>query len=195
MNSSAAFLAMLTLTLPSLGDRPRAAFPEKEMAGEAPAPARGTLPALGFRAPVPEPFRAIDEAHRPPVERQVRIERRVIIRVSPSRPEARERMLAELPRRPIRESFAEQPIEGCVPIDEIAGVQPVPQNRLLLFMRDRRVLSVSLERACNAADFYSGFYVERQEDGALCSRRDRLRSRGGSSCQVTQLHRLVAVRD
>ena len=62
-------------------------------------------------------------------------------------------------------------------------------------MRDRRVLSASLERACNAAEFYSGFYVERQPDGALCSRRDWLQSRAGASCQVTQLNRLVAVRD
>jgi len=193
MNSSAAFLATLALTLPSVGDRPRVASPAEEVMRA--APISGTIPAIGFRAPVPEVFRGIGQARRTPVERQARIERRVIIRISPSRPEARERMLAELPRRPIRESFAEQPIEGCVPIDAIAGVQPVPQNRLLLFMRDRRVLSASLERACNSADFSSGFYVERQEDGALCSRRDRLQSRAGSSCQVVQLHRLIAVRD
>jgi hypothetical protein len=193
MNSSAALLATLALTLPSLGDRPREAMPAEDVASA--APASGTMPQLGFRPTAPAPFPPIEEAHRPPVEQQVRIERRVIIRISPSRPGAVDRMMAELPRRPIRESFAEQPLEGCVPIADIAGVQPVPQNRLLLFMRDRRVISASLERACNSADFYSGFYVERQEDGALCSRRDRLQSRAGASCEVTQFHRLVAVRD
>jgi len=194
MNSSAAILATLALTLPTLDLVPEAA-PAEDMARAAPAPVSGTIPALGFRPTTPAPFRSMEEAHRPPVEGQVRIEQRVIIRISPSQPEARDRLLSELPRRPIRESFAERPIDGCVPIDAIAGVQPVPQNRLLLFMRDQRVLSASLERACNAADFYSGFYVERREDGALCSHRDHLQSRAGASCQVTQFHRLVAVRD
>jgi hypothetical protein len=158
------------------------------------APASGATSAVGFRPEAPEPFGIIEQAHRAPVER-VRIEQRVIIRISPSGPAARERMLAELPRKPIRESFAEQPIDGCVRIDAIAGVQPGAQNRLLLFMRDRRVLTASLERACHAADFYSGFYVERREDGVLCSNRDRLQSRAGASCQVTQFNRLVALRD
>ena len=62
-------------------------------------------------------------------------------------------------------------------------------------MRDRRILSVALERACNARNFYSGFYVERNEDGQLCARRDVLQSRAGASCRVTQLNRLVAVHD
>src|SRR5690606_11078881 len=133
MNSSAALLATLALVLPALGDRPREAIMPEDVARSAPV---GTTPDLGFRPTAPAPFPAIEDAHRPPVERQVRIEQRVIIRISPSRPEARERMLSELQRRPIRESFAEQPIEGCLAIDDIARVQPVPQNRLLLFMRD-----------------------------------------------------------
>ena len=75
-------------------------------------------------------------------------------------------------------------------------MEPAPeQNRILLFMRDRRVLSAALERACSARDYYSGFYVERNEDGQLCARRDTLQSRAGASCKVAQLNRLVAVRD
>ena len=58
-------------------------------------------------------------------------------------------------------------------------------------MHDRRVLSAALDRACTAADFYAGFYVERSEDGQLCSRRDLLQSRAGASCRVTRLNRLV----
>ncbi len=195
MNSSAALLVALTLTLPGLGERLPDVAPGEETAQAAPAPVSGTRPEVGFRPTAPASLRTIEQAHRPPVEQQVRIEQRVIIRISPSGPEVRDRMLAQLPRRPIRESFAEQPIDDCVPIDAIAGVQPAPQNRLLLFMRDHRVLSASLERACNAAVFYSGFYVERREDGALCSGRDRLQSRAGASCEVTQFNRLVAVRD
>jgi len=130
------------------------------------------------------------------VAQQVRIEERVIIRIAPSAPATRERLRELMPRRPARQtSFQEEKLDGCIPVAAIAAVQPAEQNRLLLFMRDRRVLSAALERACSAEDFYSGFYVERRDDGQLCSRRDKLQSRAGASCRVTQLNRLVAVRD
>ena len=87
-------------------------------------------------------------------------------------------------------------MKDLIAIANIAGVEPAPeQNRLLLFMRDRRILSAALERACNARDYYSGFYIERSEDGQLCARRDLLQSRAGASCKVAQLNRLIAVRD
>jgi hypothetical protein len=131
-----------------------------------------------------------------PVARQVRIEERVIIRIAPSNPSVSERMLSAIPRRSSSPTtFQEEELDGCIPVAAIAAVQPAQQNRLLLFMRDRRVLTAALERTCNAEDFYSGFYVERQKDGQLCSHRDRLQSRSGASCRVAQLSRLVAVRD
>ncbi len=121
----------------------------------------------------------------------------VIIRITPSSRAAREQMMADLRRQGASQtSYAEEKLNGCIAIAGIAGVQPAPeQNRLLLFMRDRRVLSVALERACNPRDYYSGFYVERSDDGQLCARRDLLQSRAGASCKVAQLSRLVAVRD
>lgn len=130
------------------------------------------------------------------VARQVRIEERVIIRIGPSSARINEQMLSGLPReRGGGTLFREQKLDGCVPVAAIAAVQPAERNRLLLFMRDRKILSAALERACNAQDFYSGFYVERQPDGQLCSGRDRLQSRSGANCRVAQFHRLVAVRD
>src|SRR5690606_40493111 len=108
-------------------------------------------------------------------------------------PAARERMLAELPQRAT--GFEERRIGGCVAIDDIAGVQPAQENRLLLFMRDRRILTASLERTCNSQDYYAGFYLERNADGQLCPRRDQLQSRAGANCRVAQFNRLVAVRD
>jgi hypothetical protein len=130
------------------------------------------------------------------VAQQVRIEERVIIRIAPSNPAVSERMLSSIPRRPSgRSTFQEEELDGCIPVTAIAAVQPAEQNRLLLFMRDRRILTAELERACNAEDFYSGFYIERQKDGQLCSNRDRLQSRSGASCRVAQINRLVAVRN
>lgn len=126
--------------------------------------------------------------------RQVRIEERVIIRIGPSSAMTNQRAFSSRDSGEGR-TFREQKLDGCVPVSAISAVQPAERNRLLLFMRDRRILTAALERACNSADFYSGFYVERQEDGQICSGRDRLQSRSGANCRVAQFHRLVAVRD
>lgn len=192
MNSLAVFLSPLAVLLPAVaGGLP--GVPANE--GVARATPEAEKPAMGFDAAGIEPFRIVEEARRPPVQQQVRIEQRVIIRIAPSSPAARERMLAALPRRSSETKFRERKLDGCIDVEAIAGVAPAEQNRLLLFMRDRRILTAALERACNPQDYYSGFYVERNDDGQICARRDRLQSRAGASCQVSQLNRLVAVRD
>ncbi len=191
MNSLAALLAPFAPLWPAVAadapDRPR---PDQAAHSEA---EKDAGPPTGFDATGAEPFRALRDAHRPPLLGQVRIEQRVIIRIAPSTTRARQQLMSQLPRR---SEFEERKIDGCVPLEGIAGVQPAPQqNRLLLFMRDRRILSAALERACQAEDYYSGFYVERSDDGQLCPGRERLQSRAGASCRVTQLSRLVALRD
>ena len=186
MNSFAAFLTPLALLLPAV--LPSGAAPADEAAREAPDEEKSVR---GFTAAPITPLRMLEEGRRPPVEYQVRIEQRVIIRIAPSTPQRMEQSLAQLNRR--SERFEEVRLGECIPINMIAAVAP-QDNRLLLFMRDRRILSVALERTCNPEDFYSGFYIERQ-DGNLCERRDRLQSRAGASCRVTRLNRLVAARD
>ncbi len=144
---------------------------------------------------MPGAFEALEDGFRPQDQFQVRIEQRVIIRIAPSSPAVRQEMLSRLPRREMTSQYHEVKEDRCLPINAIAGVAPVQSNRLLLFMRDHRVLSASLDRACDAAAFYSGFYVERSEDGMLCSGRDALKSRAGTTCEVAQFNRLVALRD
>jgi hypothetical protein len=191
MNSLAVLLAPIALLLPALAvDLPGAGVRADGAAHNA---SDRQSPATGFDAVGAEPFRALQEARRPPHAGQVRIEQRVIIRIAPSSPAVRERMLAELPRRAA--GFEERRMSGCVAIDHIAGVQPAEENRLLLFMRDRRILTASLERACKSEDYYSGFYLERNADGQLCPGRDHLQSRAGASCRVARFHRLVAARN
>ncbi|BDI61410.1 hypothetical protein [Qipengyuania nanhaisediminis] len=135
----------------------------------------------------------LDAFHGGQISRQVRIERRVIIRISPQRPGTRNNLLAQLPRRGLTTRYAEREMERCVPVSRIAGVQTGTGNRLLLFMRDQRIVSVNLERACRARDFYSGFYVERSEDGQLCVDRDQLQSRSGARCDIARMSQLVAI--
>lgn len=128
------------------------------------------------------------------VVQQVRIEQRVVIRITPQPSAARQNLLAESPQRAVTTRFEERGKEKCVPLEDIAGVQTGSGNRLVLFLRDRRMLSVNLEKACRARDFYSGFYVEKSKDGRLCVSRDKLRSRTGASCEVEVMRQLVEVR-
>ncbi|MFN4019409.1 MAG: hypothetical protein ACK4IC_02705 [Erythrobacter sp.] len=124
--------------------------------------------------------------------RQVRIEQRLVVRIAPA---PGNNLVAELPQRALQPRFEEARKEKCVPLEGIAGVQTGSGNRLVLFLRDRRMLSVNLEKSCRARDFYSGFYVERNRDGRLCVERDKLQSRTGVHCEVESMRQLVAVRD
>lgn len=186
-------LAALAVLIPAFagGDSLRAQSAEVNVSA---SPER-QKPELGIDAVATPPFRALQQARRPEPWRQVRIERRVIIRISPGRPDRRERMMAALPQQVGTGRFEEVPHDDCVAIDSVAGVQPTQDNRLLLFMRDREVLAASLERSCSARAFYSGFYLERSEDGRLCIARDRLQSRAGASCRIEQLTRFVPTGD
>lgn len=138
-----------------------------------------------------QPF--VDPAQTPEAA-QVRIERRVIIRITPRPGPARQSLTAEQPAPQSRAPrYVERAMGECLDTDDISGVQVGRGNRLMLYMRDRNIVSLRLERACAARDFYSGFYLERSSDGQLCVDRDRLLSRGGSQCRVSGMARLVAV--
>lgn len=136
-------------------------------------------------------WRQFDAPHEISVAEQVRIERRVTIRISPRDP-ARQSLMAELAPRPASTTMTERKMGNCVPVAGIAGVQTGQGGQLILYMRDRRIVSANLEKACRARDFYSGFYLERNADGMLCVDRDRLHSRTGSQCQVSRMRQLVA---
>ena len=150
---------------------------------------------LGFDAMVPDPFRMLERARQAEIAGQVRVEQRVVIRIAPSSNATRSRLMAELPRRSIAARFEEVDHGNCVSVADIAGVQPMDDNRLLLITRDRHMLTAELDRSCAAQAFYSGFYIERNDDGQLCVGRDQLQSRSGDSCELAEIRRLVATRD
>jgi hypothetical protein len=134
----------------------------------------------------------LDAMHQVAVNQQIRIERRVTIRISPAVPNPSQNLTADLPRGAQPANLVERKFGKCVPIRSIAGVQPTQDNRLLLFLRDQRIISANLEKACSARDFYSGFYVEQNSDGMLCVDRDKLHSRTGANCEVERMRQLVA---
>ncbi len=128
-----------------------------------------------------------------PVFNQVRIERRVILRISPQPDNLRRSMLNELPRQATPTRFVERRHGKCVDAGDIVGVSD-RGSKLMMYMRDRRIISAELEKSCSPRDFYLGFYVERSEDGKLCVDRDRLLSRAGAKCRISSFNRLEAVR-
>ena len=138
-------------------------------------------------------WRLIAEAFQSPVVEQVRIERRVTIRVAPLGPHRE--FLADLPSAPLATRFRERKVGKCVPVAGIAGVQIAGDDRLLLFMRDQRLIGANLEKACRAREFYSGFYIAKNGDGRLCVDRDMIHARSGASCSVSKLRQLVERED
>ena len=137
----------------------------------------------------------LDTFRRGPLQHQVRIQQRVIIRITPPARAPRQSLMAEMRDVAPPTRFRERKMGKCVPIGSIAGVQSTRDNKLLLYLRDRRIVTANLEKACRARDFYSGFYVEPNEDGKLCVDRDKLQSRSGANCEVDRMRELVSVRD
>lgn len=123
--------------------------------------------------------------------RQVRIEQRLIIRITPG-------FGRDMPPPPPSQMMPPPPMQGrpphkqhaatCLPLGVIASIQPSRSDRqIMLILRDRRQVLADLEKTCSARDFYVGFYVERTEDGMLCTRRDPIHSRAGATCMITRL--------
>lgn len=190
MNSPLA-LTPLALALPLLVAA--AGVPPESAAAEGPAGQCEAGPMGEGAVPqhFPDPLVALRSSE---TAQQVRIEQRVVIRITPAPPAARQNLMADMPMPPSAPRFEERGKEKCVPLEDIAAVQTGSGNRLVLFLRDRRMLAVSLEKSCLARDFYSGFYVEKSKDGRLCVSRDKLRSRTGASCEVDAMRQLVQVR-
>lgn len=140
-------------------------------------------------------FRFVAERFRAEDANQVRIEQQMTIRISPHPQPVRRNMLMDLPSREIGPRLVERKMGKCLKSSGIAGVQPDGGNRLLLFMRDRRIVSAELERTCRSRDFYSGFYLSRNTDGQLCVDRDTLLSRSGANCRLTRIRQLIETDD
>jgi len=194
-------LAPIALLLPSAGAIERAPAPEEpSVAASAAVPQEAyAWPQVELRDAAPDwPFAPVlfQSAH-PDDAWQVHIEQRMQIRIIPRNqaPVPRSRdlrdMFVGIPDRDEGHEYTERKIGKCVSIAGIGGVQPDRANRLLLYMRDRRLVSAELERSCRARDFYSGFYMERTADGQLCVDRDVLLSRSGMNCKLTRIRQLV----
>lgn len=198
MNTITALLAPLALLFPAgLADAPDLPLAGGEQRAQlAPDPSEGAAAPISLGPESPIPLLTLTEAVRPGERAQVRIEQRITIRIAPRRSASEQDLLAALPQGARATAHIEERKMGsCLSAQNIVGVQTTQDNKLLLFMRDRRIISAALEKACSSRDFYSGFYIERHEDGQLCVKRDKIHSRAGAKCELSQLRQLVAVRN
>lgn len=180
MSALSAFLASLLAAWPAPTSNGADEMPAVPASRETGADPRAVWQQLA------EGFRAEEAA-------QVRIEQRVIWRVSPLPGPARESMTAIAPTAPSAPRMVERKMGDCIPMNWIAGGQPQGGSRLLLFLRDRRLVAANLEKACSARDFYRGFYIDKPNaDGKLCADRDRILARSGARCEISSFRLLVA---
>lgn len=192
MNSLAALLASVALLFPTTSGplHPEALEDDARLTEQA-ALERSSQGAAARLLPVAYlPFLV---PQRTPVFEQVRIQQRMIIRIAPRSGPVRQNLTTSLAPRSSQPRYVERPVGDCLQVQSIAGVHAEGNDRLLLFLRDRRLISATLEKACSARDFYSGFYMENSSDGRLCVDRDQLHARSGAKCEVARLSQLVRV--
>lgn len=191
MNPLFAYIAPIALLLPAAAVEPAGSADD----------ATQVTPEANLAAPVgpmstPEtfedgPWQALAIGFLTLTQNQVRIEQTLTIRVSPRPPGAQPIALTDLPQNGMPGRLEERRMGRCLPMSGIIGMQYGGDRRLILFMRDRRVVSATLESACHARDFYSGFYVARNADGMICSDREQLQSRSGANCSIDNFRQLV----
>ena len=139
-------------------------------------------------------LQALSDYFRPSDAQQVRIEERITIRIAPRpapMPIMPSMFAQDFDPAPGTPRYIEKKMGKCVPVTGILGVQPAGGNRLIMMMKDRRTISVSLSKACQAQAYYSGFLVARNADGMICQGRDQLLARNGTNCTVTGFRQLV----
>ncbi|MEO7786337.1 MAG: hypothetical protein ABIR77_00725 [Sphingomicrobium sp.] len=86
--------------------------------------------------------------------------------------------------------WTEQKGPKCIPTADIAGVMLSGQSSVDFVLRDRSRVRARIDDDCSALDFYSGIYVQ-PEDERLCVKRDEIRSRMGASCRIEKFRTLV----
>ena len=77
----------------------------------------------------------------------------------------------------------------CLSAAMIAGAAMAGQSSIDFVLRNRRRVRAELDRDCAGLDFYGGFYVE-PRDGAVCAKREEIRSRAGSTCRIERFRAL-----
>ncbi len=72
-------------------------------------------------------------------------------------------------------------------------MQVTRDDSIDLLTDERQRLRARLDENCRTLDFYSGFYVERTDDGMVCADRDVIQARSGVRCEIAEFRLMVPV--
>lgn len=123
---------------------------------------------------------------------QVTIEQRVIIRIPTMRSGVQpSSMMREVPSPPPPIRWKESKGPKCLALGGLRGAMINPNSGVTMVTARNEQFRTHFGRACRAADFYSGFYIQPNEDGAICAGRDTLHARNGSTCEIEKFSRMV----
>lgn len=112
---------------------------------------------------------------------QVQIKRHTIIRIRP--------VVPPRPAPPIK--WDEKSAPSCIRSETMAAAMISGPRTIDLIVRGGTRYRARLEKSCDAAGFYSGFYVDATRDGRICEDRDAIKSRSGDACMIDKFKTLV----
>ena len=92
------------------------------------------------------------------------------------------------PIRPIEWKEGKGP--RCLDTDRLAGAMLSGPSSIDFVFRDRRRFRAELDNECPALDFYTGFYLQ-PDDDRVCAKRDEVRRRDGGGCRIERFRSLT----
>jgi hypothetical protein len=94
--------------------------------------------------------------------------------------------------RPLMPQFVWQEKKGpkCIPVAAVRRALLSGPEQVDFVLGNNRRIRAHLDEDCPALDFYSGLYLQLQDD-RLCAGRDEIRSRMGGSCTIERFKLLV----
>ena len=78
----------------------------------------------------------------------------------------------------------------CLPIGAIAGAMLSGPSSIDFVLRNRSRVRAKMDNDCPALDFYGEFYLQ-PDDDRICSKRETINSRVGTSCRIERFRVLV----
>jgi hypothetical protein len=105
-----------------------------------------------------------------------------------------------VPVRPMPPAAADQWKPGkpsrkaCIDSSTIAGAVVVDPRTVDIVMRGGRRFRLGLAQQCPQLSYYGGFYYQPRVPGKFCAGEDRIISRAGGACRVSQISELRPVR-
>lgn len=78
----------------------------------------------------------------------------------------------------------------CIPVDRIAAAMLSGPSSIDFVLRDRTRVRAKMDSDCPALDFYTGFYLQ-PDDDRICAKREAISSRVGTSCRIEKFRELV----